>query len=109
VTKAVRVDVIGYAEGADELIHAITETVTGKATAVRCTDEEFHGSPGLGVNGGRSAPPFLANELDELGRVFVHWDDPFVVQLAQRDTNGKALFRFPNQALTPQERQLADS
>ena len=67
MTKAVGVDVLGDAEGADELIQAITKNVAGKATAVRRTNQEFHGSPGLELNGGRSAPPFLANELSSEG------------------------------------------
>jgi hypothetical protein len=105
----VGVEVIRDAEGADESIESLTETADGKVSAVRLTDEEFHRFSGFGIDGGRSATALFPNEPDELGRLFVNRDDPFVVELSQWDADGIALSGFPDQALTVQARQLARS
>jgi hypothetical protein len=109
MTEAVRVEVIRDAEVANESIESLMETAEAKASAVRPTDEELDRFPGLWVDGGGSATPFLANKLDELGRLFVDWDDPFVVELPQWDTDGIALSGFPDQAVTLQAHDLPRS
>jgi hypothetical protein len=107
--KAVGVDLIRDAAGADESIESVAETVGGHASAVRPTDQEFERLFSLGVNGRRSVTPFFANELDELDRLFVDWDDPLVVELPQWDTDSIVLSRFSDQALTIQARHLPGS
>jgi hypothetical protein len=107
--EAVRVDVIRDAEVANEPIESLMETAQSKASAVRPTDEEFDRFTGLGVDGGGSATPFLANKLDELCSLVVHRDDPFVVELSQGDADGIVLPGFPDQAVTLQGRHLPRS
>jgi hypothetical protein len=107
--EAVGVEVIRDAEVANEPIESLMETAQSKASAVRSTDEEFNSLSGLGVDGGGSATPFLANKLDELCCLVVHRDNPFVVELSQGDADGVALSGFPDQAVTLQARHLPGS
>jgi len=107
--KAVGVELFRDAAGANESIESVAKTVGGDASAIRPTDQEFYRLPGLGVDGGKSLTPFLANELDELGRPFVDWNDPLVVELTQWDTDSIVLSGFSDQALTIQARHLAGS
>jgi hypothetical protein len=100
MAEAVGVKVIWEAEGVDESSESLMETAKAKARAVRPTDEKFDRFSGLGVDGGGSATPFLADKLDELCCLVVHWDDPFVVELSQGDTDRIALSGFSDQAMT---------
>jgi hypothetical protein len=109
MTKSVWVEVIRDAEGADESIESLTKTANRKVSSVRLTDEEFGRFSGLGVDGGGSATPFLPNEPDELGRLFVNRDDPFVVELSQWDADGIVLSGIPDQALTVEAHHLPRS
>jgi hypothetical protein len=107
--EAVRVELIRDAAGADESVESLAETVGGDASAVRPTDEEFDRFSDLGVDGGRLMAPFVANELDELGRLFVNRDDPLVVKLPEWDADCIVSSGFSDQALTIQARHLPGS
>jgi hypothetical protein len=107
--EAVGVEVIRDTEVADEPIESLMETAEAKASAIRPTDKELDRFAGLGVDGGGSATPFLANKLDELCRLVVDRDDPFVVELSQGDADGIALSGFLDQAVTLQARHLPRS
>jgi hypothetical protein len=102
-------DALRKIECADESIESMPKTVHGKSTPVRCADEELHRFPGVGIDGRRSATTLVSNDPDELNGLWVDGQEPFVVQLAQRDADGIALSGPSNQALTFQTGHLPRS